>query len=205
MSQCPRPARFPLSSNSISRTASRAQLLTPHANRNYQQRSNPLQQRTFQLYHRSSKKKKKNSFSLSRHALPSLRITIRRLGTRSAKTVFFFATLQATPCLFSDTLQYSLPRNRLASSTTNDGIQKSLWGALFEARRENLLFLTLAYFLFGEEGRGAKVQGARCRASALPRGPASAVIGPRAAGQLDMQISTCRCGFMLSAGTQIWR
>jgi len=43
------------------------------------------------------------------------------------------------------------------------------------------------------------VQGARCevrRASALPRGAASAVIGPWTAVQLDMQISTCRCGFM---------
>lgn len=66
----------------------------------------------------------------------------------------------------------------------------------------------LFFFSGGKEGRkGGKVQGARCevrRASALPRGAASAVIGPWTAVQLDMQISACRCGFVLG-GMQIWR
>ena len=55
-------------------------------------------------------------------------------------------------------------------------------------------------FSGGKEGRGArcKVQGARCAGLLpfLPRGAASAVIGPWTTGQLDMQISTCRCGFV---------
>lgn len=51
----------------------------------------------------------------------------------------------------------------------------------------------LFYFSGGKEGRGGKVQGARCevrRASALPRGAASAVIGPwtAAAGYADLNM-----------------